>query len=162
GEYAGASDRTAVEGKAAWVIGTQQMTTIGDSLVNCHFLERLLGFTLTQKWVDMINPVTGFGYTLEELTTVAERILDLERAFNVRTGIRRKDDTLPRRFLEEPIPEGPSKGMHTDEQTLNRMLDDFYALKGWDPKTGIPTREKLTRMGLEDVADCLARSGIGC
>ncbi|MGF3498524.1 MAG: aldehyde ferredoxin oxidoreductase C-terminal domain-containing protein, partial [Candidatus Methanosuratincola sp.] len=77
-------------------------------------------------------------------------------------GIRRKDDTLPRRFLEEPIPEGPSKGMHTDEQTLNRMLDDFYALKGWDPKTGIPTREKLTRMGLEDVADCLARSGIGC
>ncbi|MGF3498523.1 MAG: aldehyde ferredoxin oxidoreductase C-terminal domain-containing protein, partial [Candidatus Methanosuratincola sp.] len=81
GEYAGASDRTAVEGKAAWVIGTQQMTTIGDSLVNCHFLERLLGFTLTQKWVDMINPVTGFGYTLEELTTVAERILDLERAF---------------------------------------------------------------------------------
>ncbi|MEM2125833.1 MAG: aldehyde ferredoxin oxidoreductase family protein [Candidatus Methanosuratincola sp.] len=162
GEYAGASDRKAVEGKAAWVIGTQQMTTIGDSLVNCHFLERLLGFTLTQKWVDMINPVTGFGYTLEELTTVAERILDLERSFNVRTGIRRKDDTLPRRFLEEPIPEGPSQGMHTDEPTLNRMLDEFYALKGWDPKTGVPTREKLVRMGLEDVADCLIKSGISC
>ncbi len=162
GEYAGASDRKAVEGKAAWVIGTQQMTTIGDSLVNCHFLERLLGFTLTQKWVDMINPVTGFGYTLEELTTVAERILDLERAFNVRTGIRRKDDTLPRRFLEEPIPEGPSQGMYTDEPTLNKMLDDFYALKGWDPKTGVPTREKLVRMGLEDVADCLNKSGISC
>lgn len=162
GEYAGASDRKAVEGKAAWVIGTQQMTTIGDSLVNCHFLERLLGFTLTQKWVDMINPVTGFGYTLEELTTVAERILDLERSFNVRTGIRRKDDTLPRRFLEEPIPEGPSQGMHTDEPTLNRMLDEFYVIKGWDPKTGIPTKEKLIRMGLEDVADRLAKEGISC
>lgn len=162
GEYAGASDRKAVEGKAAWVIGTQQMTTIGDSLVNCHFLERLLGFTLTQKWVDMINPVTGFGYTLEELTTVAERILDLERSFNVRTGIRRKDDTLPRRFLEEPIPEGPSQGMHTDEPTLNRMLDEFYAIKGWDPKTGVPTKEKLIRMGLEDVADRLAKEGISC
>ncbi|MBC7120825.1 MAG: aldehyde ferredoxin oxidoreductase family protein [Candidatus Methanosuratus sp.] len=160
GEYAGVSDRKAVEGKAPWVIGTQQMTTIGDSLVNCHFLERVLGFTLTQKWVDAINPITGFGYTLEELTDVAERILDLERSFNVRVGIRRKDDTLPRRFLEEPIPEGPSQGMYTDEQTLNRMLDEFYALKGWDPKTGIPTREKLTRMGLEDVADCLSRSGI--
>lgn len=162
GEYAGASDRKAVEGKAAWVIGTQQMTTIGDSLVNCHFLERLLGFTLTQKYVDMINPVTGFNYSFEELVNVAERILDLERAFNVRTGIRRKDDTLPRRFLEEPIPEGPSQGMHTDEPTLNRMLDDFYKLKGWDPKTGIPTREKLSRMGLEDVADRLEKEGISC
>ncbi|MEM4157231.1 MAG: aldehyde ferredoxin oxidoreductase family protein [Candidatus Methanomethylicaceae archaeon] len=157
GEYAGASDRKAVEGKAAWVIGTMQMTTIGDSLVNCHFLERLLGFTLTQKYVDMINPVTGFGYTYNELVDVAERILDLERAFNVMTGIRRKDDTLPRRFLEEPIPEGPSKGMHTDEATLNKMLDEFYELKGWDKRTGIPTKEKLLRMGLEDVAVVLEK-----
>jgi aldehyde:ferredoxin oxidoreductase len=152
GEYAGVSDRKAVEGKAVWVIGTQQMTTIGDCLVQCHFLERLLGFTLTQKFVDMINPVTGFNYSFGELVDVAERVLDLERAFNVRTGIRRVDDTLPRRFLEEPISDGPSKGMNTDEPTLNRMLDDFYGLKEWDPKTGIPTKQKLVRMGLEDVA----------
>lgn len=157
GEYAGASDRKAVEGKAAWVIGTMQMTTIGDCLVHCHFLERLLGFTLTPKFVDMINPVTGFNYTYQELVDVAERILDIERAFNVRTGIRRKDDTIPRRFLEEPIPEGPSKGFHTDEPTLNKLLDDFYALKGWDPKTGIPTSAKLKRLGLDDVAADLER-----
>jgi aldehyde:ferredoxin oxidoreductase len=131
------------------------MTTIGDSLGQCHFLERLLGFTLTQKFVDMINPVTGFGYTLSELVDVAERVLDLERAFNVMTGIRRKDDTLPRRFLEEPIPEGPSKGMNTDEPTLNRMLDEFYTIKGWHRRTGIPAKEKLVRMGLEDVATAL-------
>jgi aldehyde:ferredoxin oxidoreductase len=152
GEYAGASDRKAVEGKAAWVIGTMQFTTIGDSMIICHFLERLLGFTLNPKYAEMINIVTGFNYKFEELVEVAERILDLERAFNVRTGIRRKDDTLPRRFLEEPIPEGPSKGMYTDEQTLNKMLDDFYTLKGWDKRTGIPTKEKLIKIGLEDVA----------
>ncbi|HRR54166.1 MAG TPA: aldehyde ferredoxin oxidoreductase C-terminal domain-containing protein, partial [Candidatus Methanomethylicus sp.] len=155
GEYAGASDRKAVEGKPAWVIGTQQMTTIGDSLVQCHFLERLLGFTLTPKYADMINPVTGFEYSFAELVDVAERILDLERAFNVRAGMTRKDDTLPKRTLEEPIPEGPSKGMYTDAKTLDKMLDEFYGLKGWDPKTGIPTREKLVRMGLTDVADVL-------
>jgi len=86
---------------------------------------------------------------------VAERILDLERSFNIMTGFRRRDDTLPRRFLEEPIPEGPSKGMNTDESTLNRMLDDFYTIKGWDKRTGIPTKEKLIRMGLEDVATAL-------
>jgi aldehyde:ferredoxin oxidoreductase len=152
GEYAGASDRKAVEGKAAWVIGTMQFTAIGDSMIICHFLERLLGFTLNPKYAEMINIVTGFNYKFEELVEVAERILDLERAFNVRTGIRRKDDTLPRRFLEEPIPEGPSKGMYTDEQTLNKMLDDFYTLKGWDKRTGIPTKEKLIKIGLEDVA----------
>ena len=152
GEYAGASDRKAVEGKAAWVIGTMQWTAIGDSMIICHFLERLLGFTLNPKYAEMINIVTGFNYKFEELVEVAERILDLERAFNVRTGIRRKDDTLPRRFLEEPIPEGPSKGMYTDEQTLNKMLDDFYTLKGWDKRTGIPTKEKLIKIGLEDVA----------
>jgi len=157
GEYAGVSDRKAVDGKAPWVIGTQQMTTIGDSLVQCHFLERLLGFTLTQKFVDMINPVTGFGYTLQELVDVAERILDMERAFNVMAGMRRRDDTLPKRFLEEPIPEGVSKGMYTDEPTLNRMLDEFYVVKGWNKETGIPTKEKLTRMGLEDVAQKLER-----
>lgn len=155
GEYAGVSDRTAVDGKPAWVIGTQQMTTIGDSLVQCHFLERLLGFTLTPKYVDMINPVTGFEYSFAELVDVAERILDLERAFNVRAGMTRKEDTLPKRTLEEPIPEGPSKGMYTDAKTLDKMLDEFYVLKGWDQKTGIPTRAKLVRVGLTDVADAL-------
>jgi aldehyde:ferredoxin oxidoreductase len=157
GEYAGISDRKAVEGKAAWVIGTQQMTTIGDCLIQCHFLERLLGFTLTEKFVDMINPVTGFGYNLQELVDVAERILDLERSFNVMTGIRRRNDTLPKRFLEEPIPDGPSKGMNTDEATLSRMLDEFYGIKGWDKTTGIPTKDKLVKMGLVDVALALEK-----
>ncbi len=155
GEYAGVSDRKAVEGKATFVIGTQQMTCIGDCLVQCHFMERLLGFTLTPKYADMINAVTGFEYTFEELRDVAERVLDMERAFNIMAGMRRKDDILPKRFLEEPIPEGVSKGMHTDEPTLNKMLDEFYALKGWDKVTGIPTREKLLRVGLEDVAEKL-------
>ncbi|HRR55074.1 MAG TPA: aldehyde ferredoxin oxidoreductase C-terminal domain-containing protein, partial [Candidatus Methanomethylicus sp.] len=132
--------------------------TIGDCLVNCHFMERLLGFTLTPKYADMINAVTGLNYSYAELVDVAERVIDLERAFNVRTGIRRKDDTLPKRFLEEPIPAGPSKGMHTDEATLNKLLDEFYDLKGWDRRTGIPTKEKLARMGLEDVAEVLSRS----
>ncbi len=81
----------------------------------------------------------------------------MERAFNVLAGHRRKDDTLPRRFFEEPIPEGVSKGMHIDEPTLNKMLDEFYPLKGWDKVTGIPTREKLVRMGLEDVAEKLEK-----
>jgi aldehyde:ferredoxin oxidoreductase len=80
--------------------------------------------------------------------TIGERIINVERAFNVREGIRREDDTLPRRFLEEPLPFEPGKGQ---VHRLEPMLDDYYRLRGWDKKTGIPTVKKLEDLGLEDM-----------
>jgi len=70
----------------------------------------------------------------------------------VREGFRRKDDKLPRRFMEEPIPRGPSKGMVISRENLDLMLDEYYSFRGWDLKTGIPTPERLISLGLEDVA----------
>jgi aldehyde:ferredoxin oxidoreductase len=67
----------------------------------------------------------------------------------VREGARRKDDTLPERFLREPIPTGGSKGKVVP---LEQMIDEYYAARKWDKKTGIPTREKLHELGLMDVA----------
>ncbi len=60
------------------------------------------------------------------------------RAFNVREGMRRADDTLPRRFLEEPIPDGPSRGMVVSRQMLETMKDDYYMVRGWDSADGHP------------------------
>jgi aldehyde:ferredoxin oxidoreductase len=74
------------------------------------------------------------------------------RAFMVREGFRRKDDKLPRRFMEEPIPRGPSKGMVISRENLDLMLDEYYTFRGWDLKTGIPTPERLISLGLEDIA----------
>ena len=74
------------------------------------------------------------------------------RAFMVREGFRRKDDKLPKRFMEEPIPKGPSKGMIFSRENLDKMLDEYYSFRGWDLETGIPTPERLTHLDLEDVA----------
>jgi aldehyde:ferredoxin oxidoreductase len=83
---------------------------------------------------------------------IGERIITLARAFNVREGISRKDDTLPERFFEEPIPEGPSKGMVINKEKFMTILDEYYDLMGWD-KNGIPTKTKLMELGLADVTD---------
>jgi aldehyde:ferredoxin oxidoreductase len=94
--------------------------------------------------------------TADEVLTTGERITNLERAFNIREGLTRKDDSLPERFLKEPMPEGPSKGQVVD---LDAMLDEYYASRGWEKKSGFPTRKKLEQLGLKAVADELESLG---
>jgi aldehyde:ferredoxin oxidoreductase len=88
------------------------------------------------------------GLTLEEITKCAERIVNLERAFNCREGFNREMDILSPRFMTEPIPEGPSKGMYYPKEELEKLKDKYYDLRGWDKKTGIPTKKKLEELGL--------------
>jgi aldehyde:ferredoxin oxidoreductase len=68
----------------------------------------------------------------------------------------KKDDTLPDRFLKEPIPDGPCKGQTVDLET---MLNEYYQVRGWDTKTGLIPRRKLEELGLKNVADELERMG---
>jgi len=95
----------------------------------------------------MVRAVTGWNVTAEELERVGERIVNLERLFNVREGVRRADDTLPWRVMHEPIPEGPSAGMHCPPAELAEMLDVYYGLRGWDAD-GVPTGARLAALGL--------------
>jgi aldehyde:ferredoxin oxidoreductase len=96
---------------------------------------------------------------MDELMKTGERIINLCRAFNAREGITRKDDKLPKRF-SEPLPEGPYKGEAFPEDVFERMLSQLYKLRGWDEKTGIPTRKKLEELELRYVADNLETLGI--
>jgi len=80
--------------------------------------------------------------------------VNLERMFNVREGIRRRDDCLPRRFREEPLKEGASKGTVFDQEP---MLDEYYSERGWDLSTGIPTKETLLGLTLRKAADDLSK-----
>ncbi len=113
-------------------------------------------------WVDdfsrVLSAVTGeeSWSDVGEVWLAGERIVNLKRAFNVREGITRRDDTLPERFTREPMPEGPGRGQVVD---LERMLDEYYELRGWDLETGFPTRERLEELGLSDVAEELAGAG---
>jgi len=149
-QYAPDFDRRNPEGKAAWAIRSQNFTAVDDSLVLCRFTSERGGYGmyLNESYVRMINAATGWDLDVAELERIGERICTLERAFNVREGISRKDDTLPWRVQHEPIPDGPSKGTFCPPEELDRMLDEYYELRGWS-KNGIPTPERLRTLGLE-------------
>ncbi len=108
----------------------------------------LNGLFLNDNYVRLIHAATGWELDLPELERIGERICTLERAFNVREGIRRKDDTLPWRVQHEPIPDGPSKGCYCPPEELDPLLDEYYALRGWT-REGIPTEERLRALGLD-------------
>ena len=94
----------------------------------------------------VMNLATGADYTPNTLMQAAERIYNLERMFLVGAGFSRKDDTLPHRMLNEPLPEGPAKGYVVK---LDEMLPEFYKERGWDDN-GIPTKEKLAALGITE------------
>jgi aldehyde:ferredoxin oxidoreductase len=130
-----------------------------DSLVICKWTVYPCGGYKTGTIADVVATATGWDFTMDEFMKTGERIFNLCRAFNVREEITRKDDKLPKRFTE-PLPEGPYKGEAFPEDVFERMLTQFYRLRGWDEKTGIPTREKLEELELGYVADKLETLGI--
>ncbi|MFW6312922.1 MAG: aldehyde ferredoxin oxidoreductase family protein [Spirochaetota bacterium] len=134
-------DPQEVKGKADWAIIFQNLTGVIDSAGLCLFTSFSLG---APEYNALINGATGFDYTVEEMLQVGERIWNMERQFNLDAGVDPKDDTLPKRFFEEPAKQGPNKGQ---VHRLPEMLPEFYAHRGWD-ETGRPTREKLAELGL--------------
>jgi len=147
-QYAQGFDRRGVEGKPEFAVRSQNFTAVDDSLVVCRFTsERGFGLFLGEPYARMVQAVTGWEMSGEELERIGERVVNLERLFNVREGVRRKDDVLPGRVMHEPIPEGPSAGMHCPPDELNAMLDEYYRLRGWS-SDGVPTPEKLAALGL--------------
>ncbi len=130
-------------GKAGLVKDTQDERAAAFSLVLCDFVP-----IDVEDFVNLINASTGFGYSKEEYLRCGERIWNLTRLFNIREGISRKDDNLPAR-LQDPLPEGPSKGCAITDEMLDSMLDEYYEYRGWT-RDGIPGQEKLKELGLEE------------
>jgi aldehyde:ferredoxin oxidoreductase len=89
----------------------------------------------------------GLDLKVGELKTIGERIVNLNRLFNARFGITRKDDALPGRLVKEQAPVGPSKGQVVE---LDSMLNEYYTHRGWDLNTGLPSRRTLRRLNLEN------------
>jgi aldehyde:ferredoxin oxidoreductase len=120
--------------------------TVFDCAGTCKFMGMALA---TQDWVDMIVNCVGWEFSVSDFRKAGERVYNLARAFNVRDGLTRADDTLPKRLLEEPLPEGAAEG-HTVKK-LDQSLDVYYELRGWDKRTGKPTPEKLRDLNLDYV-----------
>ncbi|ACA54958.1 aldehyde ferredoxin oxidoreductase family protein [Clostridium botulinum] len=137
-------DRFSLEGKAAYAKVFHDLTAVIDSLGLCIFTTFGLG---VQDYVDMYNVVVGGKlHDAESIMEAGDRIWTLEKLFNLEAGIDSSHDTLPKRLLKEPIPEGPSKGC---VHKLSELLPEYYAVRGWD-KNGIPTEDTLKKLGLEE------------
>jgi len=105
----------------------------------------------------LYQAVTGLPLSYEGLIQAANRVTALERAFNIReAGISRKDDYLPHRFLNEPMPDGPAKGRVFE---ADQMLDEYYEVKGYEKKSGWPYIETMKKLGLKKVTEELKKEG---
>ncbi|OGO11916.1 MAG: hypothetical protein A2Y53_01640 [Chloroflexi bacterium RBG_16_47_49] len=128
--------------KARNVAIHQDWRTISNSLVLCVFAnvppETVLG---------LVNAACGFELSLEKLMRSGERGWNLKRIINNRLGLSRKNDRLPKAFLQ-PYMDYPAgaKGYFPD---IDNMLEAYYSMRGWDANTGYPSKEKLLNLGME-------------
>lgn len=134
-------DPLSIEGKAWWVKWFQDFTSVVNSTSNCLFSTYALS---PADYAELLSAVTGLDFTEEGLLRIGERIYNLERFIMSKYGFTDKDDTLPNRFLKEPMPDGSSKGHVVD---LESMKQEYYKLRGW--VNGIPTLEKLRELEIE-------------
>ncbi len=139
-------DRFSIEGKAKMVFDMQNTRAVVDSLGVCVFGTRAIG---VDEMVRILALTTGRNLNAKELHGAGERIYTLERLLAVRDGISRKDDTLPSRFFDEPLPE--HKEHRLTREHMDKMLDEYYSLRGWD-NDGKPKGEKLRELAIIEMS----------
>jgi len=139
----------------------ERLQEINNSLGLCMFVttwQEPEQMTFAQ-FAELYSAATGWETTESDLIRIADRILNVEKAFNVlHANLGRKDDYPPPRCWE-PIKSGPYKGFKLSEEKYNEMLDEYYNLHGWEPSTGLQTRKCLEDLDLERVADDLEKIG---
>jgi len=145
-----ATRRLEWRGKGKLVSYFENWCAVIDALEVCKNIAENMEVLPFAKATEAIRAATGFDLDMKAVAQVGERIVNIERAFLVREGITRKDDTMPSRFLREPFTTGNSKGSVFE---LEPMLNEYYTERGWDMHTGIPTREKLRELDLDYAAD---------
>ncbi len=135
-------DRFEANGKPEWVKIFQDLTAAIDSTGMCLFTSFAMN---ADDYADIINAVTGDDYDAASLLATGDRIWNMEKLFNIDSGLGKADDTLPKRLLEEGIVDGPSKGSMSQ---LDEMLPKYYDVRGWDAE-GVPTEAKLAELGIK-------------
>ncbi len=128
-----------------------EIRTLVDILGACFFVyDPCLAPIKLPAMVELVRAVTGWDADIEELTSSAARANILARAFNVREGIRSKDDVLPARFAEA-MAEGATAGQRITAEDLAEARAEFYLISGWSTD-GVPTAARLRELGLDHVA----------
>ncbi len=129
-------------------IETQNARAMNDSLGICLF-PQFAGLK-PETIKDLLNAAAGYNITMDDYMKTAERIYTLERSFNIANGFTRADDTVPPRMYKEALSKGAAKGKILKQDEIAKLLDKYYADRGWDKK-GNPTKARLEELGLNFV-----------
>lgn len=135
--------RLQVEEKGEYVKDLAIGQIVGDSLIICSFSKQAFPEPTVSE---VLTSLFGESWSVDDFREAGYRIMCIERLFNMREGITRKDDSLPIRLLKEPKPDGPTKG---EVVPLEALKDSFYKAMEFDLSTGNPTDELLEKMGIE-------------
>ena len=151
--------RLEYKGKGRVVKFYEERCVLADCLEACKNTVVNMEIISFKEAAQLLNSLTNYTFSEKSIQKASERIMNLERAYIVREGIRRKDDSLPDRFINEPLPEecGESAGSIVE---LEPMLDEYYKARNWDIDTGIPQEKKLRTLGLDEIADEFVKKGI--
>jgi len=136
-------------GKGRMVWWHELINAVCDALGFCRFLTVFSSPHAPQyrQFSKLIALSTGLSFTPKDLKTIGERIYTLERMMLIKDGLSRQDDTLPKRYFNEPISEGPAQGNVILQKEFDKMLDEYYRLHGWDDN-GLPKMSTLKRLGI--------------
>jgi aldehyde:ferredoxin oxidoreductase len=124
-------------GTARHAIESEDRAALLDSLVLCKFVRGALP-DLFSDAAELLRAVTGFDFDADALREVARRVVTLRKLFNLREGWDPASDTLPERFLTEPIPSGPAAGARLPRKRLEEMVQSYNLARGWSLE-GRPT-----------------------
>jgi len=155
------SDPGVYKNKAKLVTWQESYKGIIDSMGICALITMWMDTNLytLEDVADFYRLVTGEKFSPEELMTTGERIQNIERAFNLlHAGFDRKDDIPPDKFVNIPVSDGKFKGDKINLDQWNVMLDEYYSCHNWDIKTGLPTKEILKKLGLQEIIESLQKS----
>jgi aldehyde:ferredoxin oxidoreductase len=147
------------KGKGRMVPWFEEICALADSLSFCKIIGVSMETVQEPMARDLFKYATGFDVDIEEVLRIGERINNLERCILARWGLSRKDDNLPKRFSEEPLPADSNMAAGLVFEN-DELLAEYYPFRGWDPETGLPTVQKLHELGLDAVAKDLADRGI--
>jgi aldehyde:ferredoxin oxidoreductase len=148
-------------GKAPLVIFQEHLRALSDSFGVCSFNYGNWPNTpfTPEHFAELYSMATGIEWTWQDCANAAERILNIEKAFNVREGWDRSDDQPPERWVKEGKIGGPFQGNKVDLDQFHKMLAEYYERRGWNKQTGLQIRGRLEKLGLNDVAAQLEQMG---
>lgn len=145
------------EGKAAIVKWAQDYGMTAEILGVCKFHQFAAPALQPDGYAALLTKVLGTETGGAELLRTGERVFNLQRCFSAREGFRREDDLVTGRFCQVPAFGPFSTSPETACTAYEQMLDEYYAIRGWDKESGVPSEAKLHELGLSAVAGRLAK-----